>query len=131
MPNADANLLALAALGGGVGSTLRYALAAYISKVAPASFPWAIMSINVLGCFAMGVLAAALMLKLNGSAGARVFLGAGVLGGFTTFSAFALDFMTLMDRKSFDLAFLYVAGSVCVSLAAIYAGAALGRALWA
>ncbi|MDZ4791375.1 MAG: fluoride efflux transporter CrcB [Hyphomicrobiales bacterium] len=124
-------LIALAALGGGIGSALRYALAIGITKIAPASFPWAILTINVVGCFAMGVLFAALAFKLNESSEARVFLATGVLGGFTTFSAFSLDFMTLMQRKDFDLAIFYVAASVGVSLLAIYAGAALGRALWA
>lgn len=124
-------LIALAALGGGIGSALRYMLAMGMAKIAPSWFPWPILTINIVGCFLMGLLVASLALKLNGSLEARTFLATGVLGGFTTFSAFSLDFMSLMQRKDYDLAFLYVGASVGVSLLAIYAGAALGRALWA
>ncbi len=124
-------LIALAALGGGIGSALRYILAMGMAKITPASFPWPILTINIVGCFLMGLLVAALALKLNGSLEARTFLATGVLGGFTTFSAFSLDFMSLMQRKDYDFAFLYIGASVGISLLAIYAGAALGRALWA
>ncbi len=124
-------LLALAALGGGIGSALRYIVVVAIAKIAPASFPFPILTINIIGSFSMGLLVAALALKLSESLEMRTFLGAGILGGFTTFSAFSLDFMSLMQRKDVDLAMLYVGASVGLSLLAIYAGVTLGRALWA
>ncbi len=120
-------LIALAALGGGIGSALRYALAIGITKIAPASFPWAILTINVVGCFAMGVLVAALALKLNGSSEARVFLATGVLGGFTTFSAFSLEVFALLTRGDLVLALAYAVSSVAGSVVALYVGVLLVR----
>jgi CrcB protein len=90
-------------------------------------FPWHTLIVNVAGCFAMGLLTGLLALKLNLSQEARAFLTTGILGGFTTFSAFSLDVALLMERKAHLAAGAYAAGSVVLSLAAVFAGLHLIR----
>jgi CrcB protein len=92
-------------------------------------FPWHTLIVNVLGCFVMGVLTGLMALKLNLSQEMRVFLTTGILGGFTTFSAFSLDFALLVERKAPLAAGMYVAVSVLFSLVAVFAGLQLIRAL--
>ena len=111
-------------VGGGLGALLRFAAgrAALLAGWAP---PLATLGVNILGCFAMGLLAGWFTTK-GGSEGARLFLLTGVLGGFTTFSAFGLDALTLY-RTSSTHAAAYVAASVLVSLGAVAAGFTLMR----
>ena len=111
-------------VGGGLGALLRFAAgrATILAGHAP---PFATLGVNVLGCFVMGLLAG-WFITTGGSEGARLFLLTGVLGGFTTFSAFGLDALTLY-RTSPAHAAAYVAASVLVSLGAVAAGFALMR----
>ena len=92
-------------------------------------FPWSTLIVNAVGSFLMGVLITTLALKLQAGQEMRAFLATGVLGGFTTFSAFSLDFITLYERKAHGLAFAYAAGSVGLALLGIVAGMALTRAV--
>ncbi|MFN2472836.1 MAG: fluoride efflux transporter CrcB [Sphingomicrobium sp.] len=115
-------------LGGGIGATLRYASgrAALSMGWAP---PVATLGVNILGCLAMGLLAG--WFARGGAGGAadpwRLFLLTGVLGGFTTFSAFGLDALTLWQRGESGQAFAYIAASVLISLSAVAFGFALAR----
>ncbi len=84
------------------------------------AFPWHTLTVNVLGCFIMGLLVELMALKLNLGNEMRAFLTTGILGGFTTFSAFSLDFALLAERKSFALAGAYAGASVFFSLAAVF-----------
>ena len=118
----------LVALGGALGSVARYLVNVASSRVFGMGFPWGTLTVNVVGGFAMGLLAALLALK-GGSQEARVFLMTGVLGGFTTFSAFSLDAVALWERGAAGLAVGYVAASVALSIGALFGGLALGRAL--
>ena len=122
--------LALVALGGAIGASLRHLVnVAALRHFGPA-FPVSTLTVNVLGCFAMGALAA--RLASRGQAGGenlRLFLATGVLGGFTTFSAFSLDAMLLWERGAQAAALLYVALSVALSIAALAAGLWLARSL--
>lgn len=120
-------LLLLAVAGGALGSGARYLVNAGAAKWLGMAFPWATMIVNILGSFAMGLLVEYVMLRHNGSPELRTFLATGILGGFTTFSAFSLDAATLSDRGDFALAALYVIVSVAVSIAALYAGIAIAR----
>ncbi len=123
-------LLLLASAGGAIGAGARYLVSVGVGRwLGPAAvaFPWATMLVNVVGCFLMGVLIEALALRFSGSQEVRVFLATGVLGGFTTFSAFALDVSVLMGRKQELAAGLYVAASVALSILALYAGLWLAR----
>jgi CrcB protein len=118
------------AAGGALGSAARYLVNVAAGRVMGPEFPWGTLTVNIAGSFAMGLLIALMALKMQVSQEVRAFLTTGILGGFTTFSAFSLDFAVLVERREAGLAVLYVIGSVGLSLAAIFAGLKLGRALW-
>lgn len=115
------------ALGGGIGAAARHGVNVWSGRMLGTDFPWHTLIVNVAGCFIMGVLTGLLALKLNLSQEARAFLTTGILGGFTTFSAFSLDVALLMERKAHLAAGAYAAGSVVLSLAAVFAGLHLIR----
>lgn len=115
------------ALGGAIGAVLRFATNIGAQRLLAGGFPYATVVVNVLGSFAMGLLSVALA-KKNLTA-LSPFLMTGILGGFTTFSAFSLDAVTLWEQDQQGLAFLYVSVSVLVSLGALAAGMALARSL--
>ena len=122
-------VVAWVALGGAIGSAARYGVNVWSGRLLGSEFPWATLAVNVIGCFAMGLLIELMALKLNVSLETRAFLTTGILGGFTTFSAFSLDFALLVERKTYGLAAAYAAGSVVLSLAAVFLGLYLVRAL--
>lgn len=118
----------LVALGGGIGAWLRYATGIAIARTAgPLAFPWATLSVNVLGSLAMGLLAGWLARHSAGEAW-RLLLGVGLLGGFTTFSAFSLEVALMIERGEAASAALYAAVSVIAGVAGLFAGLALMRA---
>jgi len=122
MPHA-AILFLMVALGGAVGSVLRHGVNVWIGA------PVATLAVNIAGCFIMGLLAGYGAFVAQLPEHWRVFLMVGVLGGLTTFSAFSLDFLTLMERGQLALAAGYVLGSVFLSLLAVFAGLGLVKAL--
>lgn len=117
------------ALGGALGALARYFLSSQVTHLFGPGFPWGILIVNVLGCFIMGVIAEMAALSWNLSHEMRAFLTTGILGGFTTFSAFALDTAVLTERGDLMGAMLYVAGSVGGSLTALFLGLYLARQL--
>ncbi len=117
------------AFGGAIGSAARYGVNVWSGRMLGTDFPWHTFIVNVLGCFTIGALVAFMALKLNVGSETRSFLTTGILGGFTTFSAFSLDFALLVERKSYGAAVAYGAGSVLLSLIAVFAGLALVRTL--
>lgn len=117
------------AIGGALGSAARYGVNVWSGRMFGITFPWHTLTVNVLGCFVMGLLIEWMALRLNVGNDIRAFLTTGILGGFTTFSAFSLDFAFLVERKSYGLAGAYAASSVLLSLAAVFAGLYLVRAL--
>lgn len=118
-------------LGAGIGGVLRHGVNLAALKWLGPSFPFGTLAINVVGSGAMGLLAGWLAFKAGEgwSQPARLFLATGVLGGFTTFSAFSLDAVLLWERGDLAAAAFYVLGSVVLSLAALVAGLALVRGL--
>lgn len=112
----------LASLGGAIGSGLRAAVGLWLP------FPWGTFAVNVLGSFAIGLLAVPLLMAERGPHPVAPFVVAGVLGGFTTFSAFSLDTLRLIEAGRIGLALLYVGASVALSLLAGAFGLALARA---
>jgi CrcB protein len=114
------------AAGGALGATLRFAVGAWSLRALGPGFPWGTLAVNVAGSFAMGLLAVAL-LERGASARWAPFLMTGILGGFTTFSAFSLDTVTLLERGEALRAALYAGGSVALSLGGLWAGLALAR----
>ncbi|MEO0682722.1 MAG: fluoride efflux transporter CrcB [Pseudomonadota bacterium] len=116
------------ALGGAIGAALRWWLAGLAGRAAGPGFPWGTLAVNVAGSLAMGLAAVALMERAPGAWGRWApFLMTGVLGGFTTFSAFSLDALYLIERGRLGAAALYMAGSVGLCIAALWAGLALAR----
>ena len=114
-------VLSLVALGGAVGAALRY----LTNILWPA--PWGVMAINVAGSFAIGVLAVPLLLSERGPHPLAPLLITGVLGGFTTFSAFSLDTLRLIEDGRPGAALVYAGGSVGLSLLACALGLWIGR----
>ncbi|MFN3575725.1 MAG: fluoride efflux transporter CrcB [Tabrizicola sp.] len=115
------------ALGGAIGASLRYLTNVGVMRWIGPGFPYATLIVNVIGSFLMGVIV--VVLSRKGGTHFAPFLMTGILGGFTTFSAFSLDALTLWERGDHVMAAAYVALSVVLSLAAIVAGLAMARAL--
>jgi CrcB protein len=114
------------ALGGAIGSVLRYQLGRgmtyWLGPQAVSAFPWATLTVNLIGSFAMGLLAGWLARHAQGGEPLRLLIGVGLLGGFTTFSAFSLELMVLAERGQAGQAFIYAAVSVLAGLSALYIG---------
>ena len=108
-------------LGGFLGSVARYAFAVGLGNTPTGRFPWATFAVNCLGCLLIGVMAGWLS-RASVPESARLFLVTGILGGFTTFSAFGLESVGLLRRGEFSLALLYILGSVLVGIAAVWLG---------
>jgi fluoride exporter len=123
------NLLIWAMVGGALGSGARHLVNVGFGRWLGGSFPWWTLFVNVTGSFVMGVLIEAFALKFQTSQDVRTFLMTGVLGGYTTFSAFSMDFAFLMQRHDHLSAGLYLAASVALSILALYAGLWLVRAM--
>jgi fluoride exporter len=116
------NSIFAVAVGGAIGSVLRYLFNIEVTKALGSGFPWGIFFVNILGCFVMGVIAESFALKFSAPQEMRSFMMTGILGGFTTFSAFALDAGNMIERHDVGLAGLYVAGSVGGSILALFLG---------
>jgi CrcB protein len=115
--------------GGGLGAVLRYGVNRLAFHLLGPGFPWSTLIVNVLGSLLMGLLIGARAAVPGGvSHHMRLFLATGLLGGFTTFSAFSLDALTLWERGQVGVALVYVLASVVVSLLAVAAGFFLSRA---
>ena len=122
------NAYLLVGLGGAIGSIARYGSGVLVGRVWPSPFPLATMLINIAGSLAMGLLVGWLARTSPAwQADARLFVAVGVLGGFTTFSAFSLDAITLIERGAHLEAALYALGSVVVAIAALYLGLLVTR----
>ena len=115
------------ALGGALGSVARYLLVGQMARWLGPAFPWGTLVVNVVGGLVIGLLAEAMALKWPVSPETRLFLITGVLGGFTTFSAFSLEAVALVERGAFGAALAYVAASVVLSVGAVLVGFALVR----
>ena len=121
----------LVALGGALGSTARFGAGRLAAAATGSTFPWATFGVNVVGSFLIGVLAAALGPDGRFGAGAelRAFILVGLLGGFTTFSSFSLETLTLMRTGAWAAAGANVLGSVALCLVAVWLGHVAGSAV--
>ncbi len=120
--------LGLVALGGAIGAACRHLLNIAVLRLFAPAFPYATLSANVLGGLLMGIAAGYFALRFDsGGQGLRLFLTTGILGGFTTFSAFSLDALVLWERGDAAAAAAYVLLSVILSIAALWAGITIVR----
>ena len=115
---------ALVFLGGGIGAASRHSVNVFAARILGSGFPSGTLIVNIAGSFAMGLIAGWFAFKAGAglSQHARLFLTTGVLGGFTTFSAFSLDAVLLWERNEVGLAFGYVAASIVLSILGLFAG---------
>jgi CrcB protein len=116
-------------LGGGLGAALRHGVNIFAARFAGTSFPYGTLSINIAGSLAMGLIAEYFALKAGLPQRWRLFLTTGILGGFTTFSAFSLEAALLYERGQLAGAAIYVVASVVLAIGALFAGLAIVRML--
>lgn len=114
-------------IGGGLGASLRHAVNVGCARAWGLNFPYGTFVINVTGSLVMGLIAGYLAFKGEASQPWRLFIMTGILGGYTTFSAFSLDAITLYERGEIGMAVLYVVGSVVLALTGLVSGLALVR----
>jgi CrcB protein len=114
-------------LGAGIGGALRHGVNVGSARMFGYGFPFGTLIVNVLGSFLMGLLAGYFAFRPGLGQHARLFLTTGILGGFTTFSAFSLDTALLVERHAYGLAAGYAVGSVAASVSALFLGLAVFR----
>ncbi|MDQ6434900.1 fluoride efflux transporter CrcB [Mesorhizobium sp. LHD-90] len=118
--------LVLVAVGGGIGAALRHLVNMAATRLG-SPFPWGTLAVNIVGCFIMGVFIEILARRFNASNELRLFFATGILGGFTTFSAFSLDFAVLWERGAMGPAVAYAGASLIGTLVAVFLGLWLAR----
>ena len=119
--------LAFVALGGALGASARYIVGVLATHWGGGQFPWGTFSVNIVGSFLLGVLAGLMTFTWSPSPELRAFLVVGVLGGFTTFSAFSMEVALMIERDRLGMAALYLGATVVISVAGLFAGLKLTR----
>lgn len=117
------------ALGGAIGAVMRFGVGLVVVRLSGPGFPVATLTVNVVGSFLMGL--CAVWLFQRGLTSWQPFVLTGILGGFTTFSAFSLEAFTLFERGQAGAAALYVGLSVVLSIGALIVGVTMARGIWA
>lgn len=123
----NAKLLMAVAAGGALGAVARYLVMSAVGQWIGHGFPWGTLIVNTVGSFVLGALIEIMALQWSPGETARVFLVVGVLGAFTTFSAFSLDIQTLVMRGQMTLAGFYTIGSVAAGVAGLLFGMSVFR----
>lgn len=121
------NIAVAVGAGGALGSVLRYALASAVVRITGTTFPYGTMLVNLLGSFVIGLLYVWLMERTGARPDVRAFLVIGVLGGFTTFSSFSLETVTLLMQSSYTRAIANIIASVGLCIGATLLGIMLAR----
>lgn len=122
------NSIFAVAVGGAIGAAGRHLFNQQMARLFGLNFPWGTFGVNVIGSFIMGLAVGFFALKYEPSAEMRSFVTTGILGGFTTFSAFSLDAANMIERGQAGLAALYIGGSVVLGLAGLFLGLWIARA---
>jgi len=115
------------ALGGATGAVLRHLTAQFVQQTMPGDFPWGILAVNIIGCAIMGALVESFALAWSPSAAMRAFLTVGMLGALTTFSAFSVDVVLMIERGAWAIAGGYIVASVLLSVGAMLGAMAIVR----
>lgn len=123
--------LLIVSAGGAIGAGLRYLVNEAFAGRGLHAFPWATLTVNVVGSLLMGLLIGMFAVRSHLAPELRAFLTTGILGGFTTFSAFSMDFAKLVEGGEVGAAATYVVASVALSLVAVFLGLWLARAVLA
>jgi CrcB protein len=124
--------LLLVAAGGATGSVARYLVGLSTYRLLGSAWPYGTFTVNVVGGFLMGALASWLAHKADANHEQwRVLLAVGVMGGFTTFSAFSLEVALMIQKRAYGQAFSYTTASVLLSVAALFAGLIVARRMFA
>ncbi|MDX5364829.1 MAG: fluoride efflux transporter CrcB [Alphaproteobacteria bacterium] len=121
------NTLLAVAAGGAIGAGARHLFGLQMLRLFGPNFPWGTFGVNLAGSLLMGILAGLFALKLDLSPELRSFLTTGILGGFTTFSAFSLDAVNMLERGDTGLAFAYMGSSVVLGVGALFLGLVIIR----
>ena len=114
--------LLIIGVGGFIGSVLRYITVRLVDSKLNALFPFGTLTVNIVGSFLLGMIYMLALRKVGVSENARLFLGVGFCGGFTTFSAFALENFNLLEQKFISISLLYITISVVMGILALAAG---------
>ncbi len=123
------NMIFAVAAGGAIGATGRFLVGRMMMKLMGTGFPWGTLSVNILGSFLIGCVAGALATRYNLSHVWQGFLIIGVLGGFTTFSAFSLEVALMIEKNQLSIAVFYALASMIIGVLALFAGLYAGRTL--
>lgn len=115
------------AIGGAFGSVARYLTAQWFGRLFGTGFPWATLTVNIVGSFVMGLLVGLMAHAWSPPAEVRAFLTVGILGGFTTFSTFSLDVAVMLERGDIGVAAAYVLSSLIIGIGGLFAGLYLVR----
>lgn len=121
--------LGLVIVGGGIGAGIRHLINVGATRLLGSGYPWATMIINITGSFIMGAFIELLARRFGASNELRLFVAAGILGGYTTFSSFSLDFVALWERGALGPALAYVLVSVVGGILALFAAFWLVRSI--
>lgn len=121
--------LVIVMIGGALGAGLRHLTNIGAARLLGVGFPWGTLAVNIVGSFIMGVFIEMLARRWGGSTELRLFVATGILGGYTTFSAFSLDVAVLYERGAIMSTAAYVAASMIASVGALFLGLWLARSL--
>lgn len=124
------NSIFAVAIGGAIGAASRHLFNQQMARLFGINFPWGTFGVNVIGSFVMGLAVGFFALRYEPSAEMRSFVTTGILGGFTTFSAFSLDAANMIERGQASLAVLYIGGSVALGLAGLFFGLWIARVMF-
>jgi fluoride exporter len=109
-------------VGGGIGAVARFAMSTAIQRAIGTGFPWGTFAVNMLGCFLVGVIAELIRVRVDWQGNVRLFLMVGILGGFTTFSAYGWETLALMQSGKYMAALSNAVGQVAVGVFFVAAG---------
>lgn len=123
------NTIGLVALGGAIGATLRFCVVSAAFRLFGEGLPLGTMAVNIAGSFLMGIAAIALLERGHGAT-LVPFVMIGILGGFTTFSAFSMDAIALFEKGRLAMAAFYIFGSMGLSITALFLGLYIARSIW-